>query len=80
MSDASIRCAAFSWLAERVAEHDDVLPWYAVEVPVGDLPAGDYRVMVILYDRETVKKVSGVDLATGLPSDIHPVMSFTVDG
>lgn len=27
MSDASIRRAAFSWLAERVAEHDDVLPW-----------------------------------------------------
>ena len=27
MSDAAIRRAAFSWLAERVAEHDDVLPW-----------------------------------------------------
>ena len=44
------------------------------------LPAGDYRVMVILYDRETVKKAAGVDLATGLSSDIHPVISFAVDG
>ena len=27
VSDAPIRHAAFSWLSERVAEHDDVLPW-----------------------------------------------------
>ena len=27
MSDATIRRAAFDWLAEQVALHDDVLPW-----------------------------------------------------
>ena len=27
VSDAAIRREGFSWLADRVAEHDDVLPW-----------------------------------------------------
>ena len=27
MSDAIVRRAAFDWLAEQVARHDDVLPW-----------------------------------------------------
>ncbi len=31
MSDADIRRAAFGWLAERVAEHDDVLPWQVLQ-------------------------------------------------
>ncbi|MYD10790.1 MAG: hypothetical protein F4X02_12200 [Chloroflexi bacterium] len=60
--------------------YDDVLPWYVVNLSTAGLPAGDYKVMVILYDRETVKKAAGVDLVTGLSSDIHLVNSFTVDG
>lgn len=60
--------------------YDDVLPWYEVDLSVADLPAGNYKVMVILYDPDTVKKASGVDLATGLSSDIHPVISFAIDG
>ena len=60
--------------------YDDVLTWFTVELPTSDLTAGDYRVMVILYDHDTVKKVAGVDLITGLSSDIHTVFSFTVDG
>ena len=31
MSDAAIRRAAFGWLAERIAEHDDVLPWSVLQ-------------------------------------------------
>ena len=27
MSDAIVRRAAFGWLAEQVARHDDVVPW-----------------------------------------------------
>ena len=60
--------------------YDDVLPWYVVDLPIADLPTGDYKVMVILYDRETVTKAAGVDLTTGFSSDIHPVISFAVDG
>ncbi len=60
--------------------YDDVLTWYVVELPTADLPAGDYDIMVILYDRDTVKKVTGVDTTTGLDSDIHSVFSFAAGG
>lgn len=59
--------------------YDDVLTWYVVELPTHDLPAGEYTVMVILYDRVTVKKAAGVDPTSGFSSDIHPVFSFAVD-
>ena len=82
--NVSIQIISSDWrsVAQAPDRHlyDDVLPWYVVEVAVADLPPGDYKVMVILYDRETVKKAEGVDLVTGLSRDIHPVMSFTVDG
>jgi len=60
--------------------YDEILPWYAVELSTADLPAGDYQVMVILYDRDTVKKAAGVDSASGLSSDLHSVFSFSVAG
>ncbi len=60
--------------------YDHILPWYAVELSTAGLPPGDYQVMVILYNRDTVKKIAGVDSTTGFSSDIHPVFSFTVDG
>ncbi len=31
MSDAAIRRAAFGWLAERIAERDDVLSWQVLQ-------------------------------------------------
>lgn len=31
MSDEPIRLAAFEWLAEQVAQHDDVLPWSVLQ-------------------------------------------------
>lgn len=82
--NVSIQIISTDWqsLVQAPDRHlyDDVLTWYSVELPTADLPAGDYKVMVILYDRETIKKVAGVDLATGLSSDIHPVFTFAVDG
>lgn len=60
--------------------YDEVLTWYAVELSTADLPAGDYNVMVILYDRDTVKKVPGTDMVSGFSSDIQSVFSFAIDG
>ena len=58
--------------------HDDLLKWYVAELPIGDLPAGDYRVMVIIYQRDTGEKVTGTDLITGETSTILPISVFTV--
>ena len=82
--NVSIQIISADWqsMAQAPDRHlyDDVLPWYAVELPTAGLAAGDYQVMAILYDRDTVKKAPGVDLLSGISSDIHPVLSFRVDG
>lgn len=81
--NVSVQLITPDWQSLRSAPdrhlYDDVLPWYVVELSTADLPAGDYRAMVILYDRATVKKIAGVDIATGLESDIFSVLNFTID-
>ena len=82
--NVSIQIISTDWqsLVQAPDRHlyDHILPWYVVELSTADLPAGDYNVMVILYDRDTVKKVAGVDSASGLSSDLHSVFSFTIEG
>ena len=59
--------------------YSDVLKWYAIEMPTAGLPPGDYRVVVILYDRyQSSSKVRGVDLSTGEAGLILPVLGFTI--
>lgn len=60
--------------------HDDLLKWYVTDLPVADLPSGDYRVMVIVYGRDTGEKVTGTDLNTGETGTILPIASFTIEG
>ena len=59
--------------------YDNILPWFTAELSTEDLPPGDYRLMVILYDRESRQKVGGVDLASGWEDSIFPIVSFTVE-
>lgn len=59
--------------------YDHILPWFTAELSTEDLPPGDYRVMVILYDRVSRQKVTGVDLASGLEDKSFPIVSFTVE-
>jgi hypothetical protein len=59
--------------------HDDLLKWYITELPTEGLPAGDYRVMVIVYHRDTGEKVTGTDLITGETSTILPITVFTIE-
>ena len=81
--NVSIQIISTDWqsLVQAPDRHlyDHIVPWYVVELSTADLPAGDYNVMVILYDRDTIKKVAGVDLASGLSSDVHSVFSFTIE-
>ena len=59
--------------------YDDILKWYAVEFPTENLPPGEYTAAVILYDRETLRKVAGTDSANGESSSIFSILRFTVD-
>ncbi len=80
--NVSVQIITADWQRARQAPdrhlYDGVLPWHVVELSAGDLAPGDYRVMVILYDRYTSEKVSGVDYATGRVGDIFSLLSFTV--
>lgn len=60
--------------------HDDILKWYVEDIPTTGLPAGDYRVVVILYDRNrSSAKASGVDLTSGEAGTILPILHFTIE-
>ncbi|MDE2748446.1 MAG: glycosyltransferase family 39 protein [Chloroflexota bacterium] len=58
--------------------YDDILKWYIVEMPTAGLPPGDYRAVVVLYDRYSNAKVNGIDLRSGETGAILPVFSFTI--
>ena len=60
--------------------YNRILKWHEVEMaPTRELEPGHYRVVVILYDRETNKKVQGHDLTSGETGDILPLMTFSVE-
>jgi len=58
--------------------YDNLLPWNVIELSTKGLPAGDYRLMMILYHRDSGEKVEGVDLATGEAGKILPILTFTI--
>ena len=64
---------------DRHLYEEDILKWYEAELSTDGLPPGDYRLMVIVYDRETNKKVHGIDLNSGASTDIFPILTFTIE-
>ena len=57
---------------------DGILPWYALELATDQLPEGDYRLALIVYDRYSGKKLTGVDIKTGQASQIFSPLAFSV--
>ena len=59
--------------------YNDILKWHAVEMSTAELPPGNYRVVVIVYEREkSSNKVTGVDLSSGEVGVILPILHFTI--
>ena len=57
----------------------DILKWFAVELPTAQLPPGDYRAVVIVYDRDPPHaKVAGRDLRSGQTGKIFPIFAFSL--
>jgi hypothetical protein len=65
----------------QIDEHlyHDILKWHELEMSTADLPPGSYRLVVILYDRYSGEKVSGVDQTRGEYANILPLLTFTVE-
>ena len=80
--NVSLQIVTGDWQNVRQTDRhlsDDLLKWYVAELSTEGLPAGDYRVMVIVYDRDTGEKVMGTDLITGETSTILPITVFTIE-
>ena len=61
--------------------YHDVLKWFVVELSTSDLSPGDYRVVVLVYDRYPPHaKVFGSDIESGEYGKILPIQSFSIPG
>ena len=65
----------------QIDEHlySDIVKWYELEMSTAHFPPGDYRLLVIVYDRYTGKRVFGTDLISGEYGEHLPLLTFTVD-
>ena len=59
--------------------NNNVLKWYVAEMSTDGLPPGDYRAVVILYDRYSNAKAAGTDLTTGEVGEILPILHFSIE-
>ena len=55
------------------------LSWNVIELSTSGLPALDYRLVLILYDRENGKKVRGTDIDSGNSDKFLTVLQFTIN-
>ncbi len=68
------------WQAPDRHLYHNILKWYVVELPTADLAPGDYRVVVIVYDRHrSSAKATGQDLTSGEVGTILPIFAFTIE-
>lgn len=80
--NVSLQVITADW--RNVAQRDrhldaELLKWYDADLSTADLADGDYRVFVILYERQTLQKVSGVDMASGQTADMFPIYEFSIE-
>lgn len=59
--------------------YDNLLKWNMTDLSTDGVAPGDYRLMIILYHKETGEKVSGLDVNSGEFGPILPILSFTID-
>ena len=80
--NVSIQIITPDWqMRKQVDRHlyNRIVKWNEVELPTEGLEPGDYRLVVILYDRFTNEKVQGTDLTSGETSGILPILTFTIE-
>ena len=59
--------------------YDNIVPWSVIELSTDELPAGDYRLMLILYHRVGGAKVTGVDSASATACKFLHMKSISLE-
>jgi|GEM_PF-892975 len=80
--NVSLQLVTPDW--QNVAQIDKHLSdrnqWDRVALSTAEIPDNDYRVMVIVYHRDTGEKVSGTDLTTGETATLLPLATLARQG
>ena len=77
----SVQIISSEWNNVRQVDrhlYDSLVPWNVIELPTDDLTPREYRLMLVLYDRETGKRVNGRDQLSGESAKILPLLAFSV--
>jgi hypothetical protein len=56
-----------------------IVPWSVIEFSTKDLPAGEYRLVLILYRPDNGERVQGTDIASGQIAEILPLLDFHIE-
>lgn len=86
LNEFSFSLQAHTPQGEKIAQghrdyylHQFSRKWNWLELPLAGIAPGEYRLVVILYNTDSGKKVGGVDVTTGETGAIHAIHSFTVE-
>lgn len=58
--------------------YDSIVPWNALELSTAGLSKDSYRIVLVVYNRQTGKKIAGVDKTNGETGDFHTLLAFDV--
>ncbi len=80
--NVSLQVITADW--RNVAQRDrhldaELLKWYDADLPTADLADGDYRVFIILYERDNMQKVAGIDSTNGQTADMFLIYEFSIE-
>ncbi len=77
----SLQIITTDWQNQRQVDrhlYDNITPWSVIELSTQDLPAGEYRLMLILYERDSLDKVNGQSLPNGDYTNMHTLLTFSI--
>ncbi|MDE2952073.1 MAG: glycosyltransferase family 39 protein [Chloroflexota bacterium] len=79
--NVSLQIVTSDWQNIRQTDHhlySGLVPWSVIELSTANLPPDDYRLALILYNRENGSKVPGLDERSGESAGILPVLRFSI--
>ena len=58
----------------------ELLKWNDADLSTASLAAGEYRVFVIVYEHQSMRKITGFDVASGQSANMLPIYAFRIEG
>ena len=78
----SLQILTLDWQNVRQLDrhlNDRIVPWRVFDLSTEDLPSGAYRLMLVLYRRDSGKRIRGLEWPSGRAEYMLPLMEFTMN-